>query len=107
MIEHGQRNASEHDDAPEHDHAAGHQADSDCTDCGGDLADCANLDDVKKSDRDEQSAPEPKLVSLAAPPAECAQPADPRPPPSYGSGDAARLTGAFPPLNILYCVYLD
>lgn len=84
-----------------------HETGNHCWDCGGYLADCAHLETIKKSDRDRQFSPEPEIAWIVLPPTDHAQPADPRPPPASNAYDAARLTGAFPPLNVLYCVYLD
>jgi hypothetical protein len=107
MVEHGLHDAAGHDTQPAHDHESAHQMDSDCTDCGGGLTDCANLDDINKSDRQKQFSSEPALVWLALPPRECVSPDISPPVFATSSLDPARLAGAFPPLNVLYCVYLD
>lgn len=94
--------ANDHGDLP------GDETQSHCTDCSGDLAGCAHLSDINKSERAKQSAPDQVVTWLALPAMDCAQPVDPGPPPvSSSASDAARLSGAFPPLNVLYCVYLD
>ncbi|MGD2168259.1 MAG: hypothetical protein PVF63_09140, partial [Gammaproteobacteria bacterium] len=59
------------------------------------------------SDRDRQFTPEAGIAFLALPSTESSSSVDPRPPPLSIVGDAARLSGAFPPLNVLFCVYLD
>lgn len=93
--------------AEDHGDRQGDDAESRCTDCRGDLADCAHLSDINKSERSKQPAPDHGIAWLVLPATAYTQPVDPRPPPSSGARDAARLSGAFPPLSVLYCVYLD
>jgi hypothetical protein len=90
-----------------HSAADGHESDSGSATCGGRLVDCAHLNDINQTDRQKQLTLDPGLTWLAPPLVECPQLDDRRPPLSFGPGDAARLTGAFPPLNVLNCVYLD
>lgn len=90
-----------------HNGADGHEIDSGSPTCGSELVDCVNLDDINQISRQEQSTPEPGLAWLVPPPVQCLHAVDHALFPSFRPGDAERLIGAFPPLNILYCVYLD
>jgi hypothetical protein len=90
-----------------HEPAPEHEADSHGAACGGELSDCANLDDINQSDRERELSPDLRIAWLAPPPTESALPDVLRPGSASCSADAARLAGSFPPLNVLYCVYLD
>lgn len=74
--------------------------------CAGELIDCVNLEDVNQTARQEHSTPEPGLVWIVPASEQCQCTYD-RSASSFCIGDHVRLAGAFPPLNILYCVYLD
>lgn len=104
---HGHSMAGDHE--MDHGGQQAHDADADCDckDCGGYLADCAHLDSIKKNDRDKQLSPESRDAWFAAPVTDYAQMPPLRPPLFSNACDAARLSGAFPPLNVLYCIYLD
>lgn len=81
---------------------------SDAAACGGAMVSCANLDDINQAERLKQPEPDSGLAWLApVSVVDCLHAVDRAPPLSFSPGDAARLTGAFPPLNVLYCVYLD
>jgi hypothetical protein len=95
----------EHGDARAAEHTPG--KDSGSAGCGGELSDCANLDNINQNDRVKTFSPDFKLVGLAPPPHRCSQLDAHGPPLPSGTPDSAKLAGAFPPLNILYCVYLD
>jgi len=90
-----------HGDAVEHDMGSADAV------CAGELIDCFNLEDVNQSARQEQPAPEPGLVWIVPAPEQCQHGYDHGSPGSFLLGDPVRLAGAFPPLNVLYCVYLD
>lgn len=116
------REHAAHESAAEHGHAmaatahehgggdvTGHRDEthSGSTGCGGDLSDCANLDNLNQSERIKPFSPDFKLVAVFRPPAQgpivdMRRTSMPNAPP-----DSARLAGAYPPLNVLYCVYLD
>lgn len=86
--------------------AVAHEHNTDGGACGGSLVDCVRLGDINQCDRQQPLTPDHTTVWLAPPPMVSAQPGY-RDPPVFSAGDAARLAGAFPPLNVLYCVYLD
>jgi hypothetical protein len=90
-------------------HAAedGHETDAGSEGCAGELSDCANLDSLNQGERAKPFSPDFKLVGLAPPPARCAQPDMKQSSTPSSASDSVRLAGAYPPLNVLYCVYLD
>lgn len=90
-----------------HDGAVEHDMGSAGPSCAGELVDCVNLDDINQTARQEQPTPEPGLVWIVPVPEPCQHSYDHGSAPSFRLGDPVRLAGAFPPLNVLYCIYLD
>jgi hypothetical protein len=106
VAEHGHEMAG-HEHGGGHAAEDGHVTDSGSEDCGGELSDCANLDSLNQGERAKSFSPDFKLLGLAPPSARCSQPDVKRSSTPSSASDSARLAGAYPPLNVLYCVYLD
>lgn len=95
------------DDPAGHGGAVDHDAGSAGESCTGELLDCVNLEDINQTGRQEQSTSEPGLVWIVPAPERSQHIWDERTSRLFCRGDPVRLAGAFPPLNILYCIYLD
>lgn len=89
------------------DGAGGHETEPGTGSCAGELVECLKFEDINQTARQEQSALEPGLAWIVTAPLECRCTCDRGSSASFCAGDPVRLAGAFPPLNILYCVYLD
>jgi len=108
MADHGHSHAMpDHEHGGEHATSQGQQSDPGSDECAGDLSGCANLDDLRQNDRIKPFSADLKLVGLAPPPERCTPTGLLRHSTIAASLDSARLSGAYPPLNVLYCVYLD
>ncbi|NIO42960.1 MAG: hypothetical protein GTO41_24065 [Burkholderiales bacterium] len=96
-----------HEEVVGHGSAVEHDMNSGGEPCAGELLDCVNLEDISQTARQEQPSPEPGMVWIVPVPEQPRYSLNYRASPSFCLGDPVRLAGAFPPLNVLHCVYLD